>query len=181
MAEEERIEGYTAALFELARAEDRVDRVVDELYRFSAAVAASPPLRDTLADPRIPRERKHGVVADLLGPAALPLTMGLVDLLVAAGRSDDLPEISARLAERAAAEREHVIAEVSTAVALEEATVRRLEEALSRATGKQVEVRATVDPLVLGGLVARVEGTVIDGTLRRRFEELRRALTAQQR
>ena len=49
----------------------------------------------------------------------------------------------------------------------------RLAEAIGRAVGKQVEVKVIVDPKVLGGLVARVGDTVIDGTVRHRLEQLK--------
>jgi F-type H+-transporting ATPase subunit delta len=100
-----------------------------------------------------------------------------VNFVVGAGRSADLPAIADRLAERAAAERDRAIAEVRTATPLDEATVSRLEVALSRATGKQVEVKTVIDPTVLGGIVTRVGDTVIDGSVRQRFTELRDILT----
>ena len=56
-------------------------------------------------------------------------------------------------------------------------TVERLAEALGAATGKEVAVKTVVDPSVIGGLVARVGDTVIDGSVRRRFEELRQQLS----
>ena len=55
-------------------------------------------------------------------------------------------------------------------------TVRRLAESLSRATGKQVEVKTVVDPSLIGGLVTRVGDIVIDGSLRHRLDSLRQAL-----
>ena len=57
-------------------------------------------------------------------------------------------------------------------------TVSRLEAALGRATGKQVEVKVVVDPSVVGGIVARVGDTVIDGSVRSRLDSLRHALRA---
>jgi len=66
---------------------------------------------------------------------------------------------------------------VRSAIELDDETVARLAVSLSKATGKQVEVKTVVDPAVLGGIVARVGDTVIDGSLRHRLEELRDKLT----
>jgi F-type H+-transporting ATPase subunit delta len=173
---DDRVRGYAAGLLELARAEGVVSRVGDELYRIARALESSADLRLTLGDPRLPLERKHGVVADLLGGRVLPLTLNLVNFVVASGRSRDLPAIADELAARAAAERDRAVAEVRTAFELDEETVQRLAEALSRATGKQVEVKIVVDPSLVGGVVARVGDTVIDGSLRHRLEGLRQAL-----
>jgi F-type H+-transporting ATPase subunit delta len=54
--------------------------------------------------------------------------------------------------------------------------VARLADALGHATGKNVEVRVIVDPTVQGGIVAQVGDTVIDGSVRRRMEQLRAVL-----
>jgi F-type H+-transporting ATPase subunit delta len=176
MASVDLVHGYAAGLLELARAEGVVDRVGDELYRIARALESSSELRLALSDPRLPLERKQGIVEDLLGGRVLPLTLNLVSFVVAAGRSSDLPAMADRLAERAAAERDRAIAEVRTAFELDEETVRRLAESLSRATGKQVEVKTVVDPSLIGGLVTRVGDTVMDGSLRHRLEGLRQAL-----
>jgi F-type H+-transporting ATPase subunit delta len=171
-----RVDGYASALLELARAEEEVPRVSDELFRIARAFEGSAELRAALSDPRLPAERKQGVVDDLLGGRALPLTIHLVELVVAAGRSRDLPAIANRLAAMVAEARDRAVAEVRTPFELDAATKGRLAVSLSRATGKQVEVKTVVDPSLLGGLVARVGDTVIDGSLRHRFEELRQAL-----
>jgi F-type H+-transporting ATPase subunit delta len=176
MASDELVRGYASALLEVARAEGVVARVGDELYRIARVLETSAELRLGLSDPRLPLERKQGIVEDLLGGRVLPLTLNLVNFLVSAGHSGDLPAIADQLAAQAAAERDRAIAEVRTAFELDEETVRRLAESLSRATGKQVEVKTVVDPSLLGGLVARVGDTVIDGSLQHRFEGLRQAL-----
>jgi F-type H+-transporting ATPase subunit delta len=65
---------------------------------------------------------------------------------------------------------------VRSAIPLEDETVERLRSALAKATGKQVEVKVVVDPTVVGGIVARVGDTVIDGSIARRVESLRQAV-----
>lgn len=108
-----------------------------------------------------------------------PLTINLIDFLVAAGRARDLPAIAARLIEHAGETRGKEVAEVRSAEELDAATIVRLEEALSHATGRPVEAHVVVDPTVLGGLVAHIGDTVIDGSLRGRLESLRQSLEAK--
>ena len=76
----------------------------------------------------------------------------------------------------AASERQHEVAEVRSAVPLDKSQRQRLAEALSQATGKQVEVKVIIDEKVLGGLVARIGDTVIDGTIRHRLEQLKETI-----
>ncbi len=172
----DRIEGYAAGILEIAKAEGELERVGDELFRISRSFATSSELRDALTDPRVPMERKTGIVTDLLGQRASPLTTSLVSFVVSTGHAGDLPAIAERLVEQAAAQQQKAVAEVRAAVHLDDDTVRRLEEALSRATGKRVEVKTVVDPAVLGGLVARIGDTVIDGSVKSRLESLRESL-----
>ena len=87
-----------------------------------------------------------------------------------------LLELIQRFVELAAQTRQHEVAEVRSAVALDDAQVQRLAQALSRATGKSVEVKVVVDPTVMGGLVATVGDTVIDGSVRHRLEQLKETL-----
>jgi F-type H+-transporting ATPase subunit delta len=176
MAAEDRIDGYASAVLAVAKAEDRLAEVGDELYTIARTFEASAELRDALADPRIPAERKQGTVADLLEGKASPLTASLVEFIVGAGRGSDLPAIADRLGEQAAGERDRVIAEVRAAIELDAETVARLEESLGRATGRQVEVKTVVDESLIGGIVARVGDTVIDGSVKHRLEQLRETM-----
>ena len=173
MVSDDRIDGYAAAILEIARGEDQLERVGDELYQIARSIEGSSELRELLTDRRVPADRKLAVLGDLLEGKASPLALGFVNFVVGVGRAGDLPAIADRLASRAAGERDAVIAEVRSAVELDEQTVARLAATLSKVTGKQVEVKTVVDPTVLGGIVTRVGDTVIDGSLRRRLSSLR--------
>lgn len=173
MATSDRIDGYATALFEVARVEGSLGEVEDELFRFARTLEGSDELRSVLTDQAVPAERRTGVVEDLLGGKASSTTINLVSLVVGAGRARELPAIIDRLVERAAAERQRVVAEVRSAIELDDAQLVRLGNALETATGKKVEVKLIVDPSVLGGISAQVGDTVIDGTVRTRLDQLR--------
>jgi F-type H+-transporting ATPase subunit delta len=139
-------------------------------------IESSDELRTTLGDQAIPAERRQGIVEDLLGGRASSVTTALVSFVVGVGRSRDLPAIIDRLVERAAEERQQAVAEVRSAVPLDEERRDRLAAALSAHTGKNVSVKVIVDPTILGGIVAQIGDTVIDGSVRSRLEQLREAL-----
>lgn len=175
----DRIEGYAAAALELARAEGELDRVERELYSIARTFETSTELRDALSDPRLPAERKASILEELLGGRASELTVSFLGLLVDQGRIADLPAIADALAARAAATRQREVAEVRTAVPLDEDTLERITRTLEKATGRSLELRTVVDPAILGGIVARIGDTVIDGSVRRRLESLRETLQAR--
>jgi F-type H+-transporting ATPase subunit delta len=172
---EGRIEAYAEALAKVARAEGQLSEVEDELFRFGRILAGNDELRMALTDPQLPAERRQAVVEELLEGKALPLTRAMISFAVGAGRAADLPKIADTFVALAARERELEVAEVRTAVPLDEAAQRRLADALNQATGKRVELKVIVDPTVLGGVVARIGDVVIDGTVRTRIEQLKEA------
>ena len=172
----DRIDGYAQGIFDIARAEGALESVENELFQFSQLFQDNEQLREKLTDQSLPVEKRQAIVEDLLGQKASILTVNLISFLVGTGRARELPEIVDRLVQRAAAERQREVAEVRSAIMLDAEQQRRLTEALEKTTGKQIELKVIQDPSVIGGLVARVGDTVIDGTVRRRLEQLRESL-----
>lgn len=171
-----RIDGYARALFEIARAEGTLDEVEDELFRFARSFEASDELRSALTDDLIPAAKRQAIVEDLLGGKATATTTQLVSMVVGSGRGRDLPAIIDRLVARAASSKQLEVAEVRSAVALTDDQQARLKAALANATGKQVNLKVIVDSSVVGGIVATVGDTVIDGSVRTRVEQLKSRL-----
>ena len=172
---DDRTLAYAEALFGVARAEGTLGEVEDELFRFSQTLQGNDELRTALTDASIPAARRQQIVEDLLGGRASSTTVALVSMVVGTGRARDLPSIIRKLVEMSAAEANKEVAEVRSAVPLTDDQRTRLAKALGQATGKDVEVKVVVDPSVLGGIVAQVGDTVIDGSVRRRLDQLRNA------
>ena len=178
MAEKESlVRGYAEALFAVIEAEGESAAVEDELYAFAKTLERETKLREALTDPGLPADNKKGLVRDVLGERANPHTVNALGFLIDQGRAREIGRIVESLAEVAAERRAHQVAEVRSAVPLDEAQQRRLAEALSRATGRQVEVKVVVDPSVIGGVVAKVGDEVFDGSVRSRLSEARGRLT----
>lgn len=173
---DDRTTAYAEALFAVARAEGPLAEIEDELFRVAQVVRGNDELRDKLADPHIPVAIRQQIIFDLLDGKAQPATTNLVSMVVGNGRVRELPAIVDALVAMTAREANKEVAEVRSAIALTDDQKSRLAEALGQAMGKQIEVKVIVDPSVKGGLVAQVGDTVIDGSVRRRLEQLRNAL-----
>ncbi|HEX9855238.1 MAG TPA: ATP synthase F1 subunit delta [Acidimicrobiia bacterium] len=169
------IDGYASAVLDVGRAEGNPDGITDELYKIARAVEGSAELHDTLADPRVPVERKQAVLTDVLDGRASRASIALVTLLVGAGRTSDLNRIAKRAVDLAAESERLTVAEVRSAVDLDAATVGRLEETLAAMTGKRIRANVIVDPSLVGGIVTKVGDMVIDGSVRSRLQDLREA------
>ena len=177
----DRIQAYAAALLAVTRTEEEQSRIEDELFSFARAFEQNDELRSTLTDKHVPATRRQQIVEDLLGSAAHDATTALISMIVGTGRARDLPAIVDALLAQRAHDEDKEVAEVRSAIELDEDQQRRLAEALSSATGKEVEVRVVVDPSVLGGLIAQVGDTVIDGSVRHRLNQLRESFARAER
>jgi F-type H+-transporting ATPase subunit delta len=164
-------------MFSVAEAEDALNDVEEDLFRFARALEKEHRLRDALTEPALPADRKRAVLAEVLGERANPVTVNLLGFIVEQGRARDLRAIVDELGALAAEGRQSAVAEVRTAIPLDAAHRDRLATALERATGRKIELKVVVDPSVVGGVVARVGDQVIDGSVRRRLELARERLS----
>ena len=172
-----RIEGYARGLFEIARAEGTLDEVEDELFRFARSYESSDALRNALTDEQIPAGKRQAIVEDLLGGKATPTTTQLVSMVVGSGRGSR-PAGHRRQARRPGLDRQEPRGRRG---AHRRAAHRRPAEPPRR--GPRQRHRQAGEPeghrrpqSVLGGVVATVGDTVIDGTVRTRIDQLKSRL-----
>jgi F-type H+-transporting ATPase subunit delta len=173
------VRGYAQAFFRIAEAEGESEAVEGQLYAFGTLLEREARVRDALADPSLPAENKRGLIRDTLGERANPVAANLLAFVVEQGHARLIGRVIEALTQVAAEERRHAVAEVRSAVALDEAQRRRLAEALSAATGRPVDVRVVVDPSILGGVVARIGNLIFDGSVRSRLDEAKQRLVAR--
>lgn len=164
------------ALLRAAEQEGKLDDVEDELFRFERLLDAQPQLA-TLLDERVaPGARRAALLRDLVAGRVHPVTLALLEHAVRSTRKRSLEFAIDDLLEAAAARRESSIARVASAVPLTEQQEARLADVLAGMYGRRIEIRTAVDPQVRGGLVIRVGGEVIDGSIASRFAAARAAL-----
>jgi F-type H+-transporting ATPase subunit delta len=158
------------ALLAGADAAGELEDVEDELFRFARVIDGTPALRSALTDPGLGGEAKLSLVGDLLEEQARASTVRLVEFVVSTGEERDPARALQELAELAAQRRGRLVVEARTAVPIDVQRSARLEEALSRVVGREVDLEVVVDPDVVGGVVARVGDEIIDGTVKRKLE-----------
>jgi F-type H+-transporting ATPase subunit delta len=164
------------AAFTAAEKAGELDQLEGELFFLATVVERQPRVRSALTNPGLPVENKRALVADLLEGRTGGRAAGLADLLVELYEGHDLDTVAKQWAEAAAARRNRVVAEVRTAVELDERRRVRLAEALTRVLGKPVVLQVTVDEAILGSVVVRVGDELFDGSIRSRLEQAREAL-----
>jgi len=150
--------------------------VEDELFRFGQIVAGDPRLAAALGDASSGVPRRVELVRALLAERARPVTVRLAEIAVAGFGGRGFSSSLTRLVELAAERRDRHIAYVTVAEPLTEADEDRLGARLAEMYGREVSLKITVDPGVLGGVRVRVGNDLYDGTIARRLAENRNAL-----
>ncbi|MGZ3668070.1 MAG: ATP synthase F1 subunit delta [Ktedonobacterales bacterium] len=163
---------YAQAVFEIGVEQGTVDRWREDL-RTLAEYYGDRHLIFVLREPKIPFARKEQMVRDLLGTKVQPEALSLALLLAERGLAEIGPAISTQFEKLYNDYRGQAVAQVTTAIPLDETLRSQIAADLQRITGKRILLQERVDPSILGGAVARVGDTLIDGSLRRRFALLR--------
>jgi F-type H+-transporting ATPase subunit delta len=167
----DRLHGYALARFEQVDDDGVVDEVEDQLFRVARIIEANKSLNDTLTNFDLPVALREGVVTDLLAGQAEEITVELVRYAVRENRGQLVGHLD-WLAERVADERGRRTATVTSAVELAPEQRERLTASLSALTHRRVSLQLEVDPSLLGGLRVVVGDTVLDGTVRRRLQQV---------
>jgi F-type H+-transporting ATPase subunit delta len=166
----------TDAMVLAADADNSLDEMEDELFRFGRVVAAQPELRAALADVALPEERKRDLLRALLHGKVSAVTLGLITQVVTHPRGRSLGQALDLCAGIAARRRQQLIAVVRSAVELSAAQRTRLTEALAASYGHRIHLNVVLDPSVVGGISVQVGDELIDGTAASRLAAVRRKL-----
>ncbi len=173
MASDSLVKSYAEALFQVARAEETLDRVEEELTRLNKSLDSNAELREFLSDTKISSEGKKSGLSQIFGGKISAITLHWINMVVDQGRQRRLPVIIEAFLTLAQEAREKVTAEVITAIPLTQDLAKRLEQELSKVTKKRVFLKPMVDGSILGGVIVKVENKVIDGSVRHRLEEIK--------
>jgi F-type H+-transporting ATPase subunit delta len=164
------------AAFTAAERAGQLDQLEGELFSVATIYEQEHAVRSALTDPGLPVANKRALMADLLEGRVSRRAAALVDLLVELNEGHDIDTVLKEWAEAAAARRDRVVAEVRSAVELDDQRRARLAEALTRVLGKPVVLQTSVDTAILGSVVVRVGNELFDGSIRSRLEQAREAL-----
>jgi F-type H+-transporting ATPase subunit delta len=155
---------------------DSLGEVEDELFRFGQVVAGDSALGSALGDRRVPVAQRATLVESLLAGKASDVTIRAVRTALGGFGGRNIEAGLTRLVELAAQRRDRNVAYVTVATPLSDDQERRLGAALSARYGRDVSVKTTVDPRVLGGVRVQVGADLYDGTIARRLAQAHHAV-----
>jgi len=172
---------YAEAAFEIGRSDRTLDAWERDLEALGAALR-HPELRQLVEHPAVAfgdKERVlRRVVGDGVGEGVGAQALNLVLLMIRRGRPGAIDRMIAHFAELLRRERGIALAEVRTALPLDEKQRGAVAERLAQLTGQQVQMNEMVDKSLIGGIAVRIGDTLYDASVRNRLERLRARLTA---
>ncbi len=172
---------YADALVDLAAEQDILEAVAGDLATFSSVLTGSEELSAALTNPGFSVDERQGVVSALLDQGqAGKMTRNFLFLLVDNDRMPAFPAILAAFQAQVDERLGRVRATVSSATALDAATLAEIEKQVQHMTGKdEVILASEVDPSLIGGIVTRVGDLLLDGSIRTQLSTIRTKLAGQ--
>ena len=172
---EEIAQVYARSLFEVAKEQGKLDVVKEQLGQFAEALDGSPDLSTFFFAPYFSTTEKQEGLGKLLDGVD-PIVENFLELLIENHRVPVIHRVRREYDALWEHENKRLPVTVTSAVALDEATVKSIGDTIGQQTGQQIELTAHVDPDLLGGLVVRVGNSILDASIRNRLENLRRSV-----
>jgi F-type H+-transporting ATPase subunit delta len=170
---EEIAEVYARSLFEVAEENGDLDVVHEQLGQFADAVSDNRQLAVFLFSPYFSTEEKKDGLNRAVENAD-PIVMNFLQALIERHRMPAIFRIRARFGELWDDAKRLLPVEVTSAIALDPATVESIGRRIGEQTDREVQLTSTVDPDILGGIVLRVGNFILDASIRNRLNQLRK-------
>ena len=169
---------YADALLEIGAERGHVEKIREQIEAIANAFERSKEFRTTMLNPSIKLSERKAVMRQVAGRYSFdPMVTNFLLLLLDKDRARHLVDISHVLGELVDARAGRVRAEVTSATALNTAQTSQIKAQLLKLTGaRSIELKAEVDASLIGGVIARVNGMVLDGSVRHQLEAMRAAI-----
>lgn len=160
------VKPFARAIFDLAKANDALKQVYEDLVQIKSLVANIEDLSELFQTPIIDKDRKKEIVRRVFAGRVEPLTLGLLEAVIDKHAGVWLDEIIDTFTDMVDDDEGRIEALITSAVEIEADTVAALTKQLSRYVNKDVVVKTMVDAKIVGGIIVKIGDTVIDGSIK---------------
>lgn len=169
------VKRYAQAVFEIALESNKLKVWQSDLRKIAQLMQAAE-FTSLIENPKLPFELKAKLAQETLGKIN-PMALNLVYILIAKGKLKNAGQLADEY-ERLLNDHHGIkTAQVTTAIALDNTERERLSHHLEAVIGKKVSINIQVNPDILGGFIARIDDSLIDGSIRNKLEMLKKSLT----
>lgn len=169
---------YAQAVFNVARAENMVDQVEDELMQLKDEITNNLELKKNLTDPSIENYEKIKIMLEILGDDASKAIKSFAAMMVILDAIDSFEQTYKDFVELANQLKRQVSIEVISVIELNKEILNEIKENVDKKTGLDVRIKNVLDKNIIGGLVIKIGDKVIDLSIKDKLEDLKNKLKA---
>ncbi len=168
---------YARALVDIAESRGVLDETGEALTEIAGEFQGNRELRRVLLNPRFARAERVKILDEIMAASgANELLRSFVRVVAEKDRIGELSDMAHSYQRLADERRGRVRAQVKSAYDLDAEAIEGLREKLSKITGSEVLMEVETDETLIGGLVCRVGGVVMDGSIKNQLRNLRNTL-----
>ncbi|BCL59389.1 ATP synthase subunit delta [Desulfomarina profundi] len=172
---------YAKAIFTVGQEQGKFEEYNEVLNGLAGLFATNPEVVDALTNPLYPLDVREKVMVGMIGSMEVDSVMGnFLSLLVQKKRAGILPEIAEEYSTMVDEEKNISHGSVISAVELSDELRESVQATLEKLTGKKVELSITVDPSIIGGIIAKVGDLVLDGSIKTQLAGLKDSIKGRE-
>jgi ATP synthase F1 delta subunit len=164
---------YARSLFEVAKEQDKLDTIREQLGAFADALDDTRELQVFFFSPYFSTTEKQDGLDRAVSDAD-PILVNFLKLLIENHRTPVIFRVRRGFDELWLHENKRLPVQITSAIELDTATVSHIGDRIAEQTGQKIDITSTVDSDILGGLVVRVGNSILDASVRNRLEQLRK-------
>ncbi|MBS5794149.1 MAG: F0F1 ATP synthase subunit delta [Clostridiales bacterium] len=167
---------YAVALFELAKETDKIDLFNSQVELIYNSIKNDKEFLTVLNHPRISGGEKFNLFQNIYKDNISEEILGLISIVVNKNRETEILEILETFLELVKDYKGITTAYVFSAIALNDEQLTKIKENLSKNLNKEIIIEASVKPELIGGLLINVDGKVIDNSIKRNLDDIKKSL-----
>jgi F-type H+-transporting ATPase subunit delta len=167
---------YAKALFELAVEEQMIDQILAEYEFVKNSFDEFPEFLEIVKSPQLSNDEKKKIINETYGGKVSELLINFFKILVEKKRSNVIRDVYDDYKVMVDNHKGLVVARVESVIPLEANEIEVLEAKLNKVTGKTVTVENVINPEIMGGLVVKVGDKVVDGSVKRKLDNMKHEL-----
>ena len=167
---------YAKSLLDLAKEQNKLEEVNNDITFFLSVCKQSPDLVKLFRNPVVKSDKKLNVVQKVFTSKVDQLTSLFLDIIVRKNREFYMVEIAREFRKQYNQFKGIVQAQVTTAVEIDQALMNDIRGFIANQTGKQIEMATKVNPEIIGGLVIQLEDKLYDGSMASKLANIKKNL-----
>jgi len=172
---------YAKALFAVGKENDAYEAYNETLQGVAGLYTSIPEVADSLTNPLYPVDVRMKVMSGLIDSIKVDkISANFLNLLVEKKRAEILPEIAEEYKIMVDDAKNISHGSVTSAVELSDELQAQVQATLEKLTGKKVELSTSVDPSLIGGIVAKVGDLVLDGSIKTQLAGLKDSIKGRE-